>query len=176
MVNYQEGKIYEVMNDINDVVYIGSTTTRYLCNRMSDHRDKSKTRPSPFSTAIRQLGKEHFKISLVRVYPCNSKAELEAEEFRTMREYRQRGIQLYNEFIDGKHSDESKERMSGANHKGFHRGSVRFVSRKNYWRFEWWDHNHRGSQCFSVKRFGYNGAHGLALWAQDEKFPTEPIE
>ena len=39
---YQHGKIYSIRNNINDDIYIGSTTTT-LCNRMVKHRCFAKT-------------------------------------------------------------------------------------------------------------------------------------
>ncbi len=34
-VNYQNGKIYTIVNDVNDTIYVGSTTQVYLSTRMS---------------------------------------------------------------------------------------------------------------------------------------------
>ena len=37
MPNYNNGKIYKIVNNIDNMIYIGSTTTK-LCYRMEIHR------------------------------------------------------------------------------------------------------------------------------------------
>ena len=59
MVNYQNGKIYKIINENNDIVYIGSTT-QALSQRYQKHHHKSP----------------NHKIILIENYPCNSKEEL----------------------------------------------------------------------------------------------------
>ena len=41
MPNYNNGKVYKRVNNIDNMIYIGSTTTR-LCNRMNVHRFKMR--------------------------------------------------------------------------------------------------------------------------------------
>ena len=78
-VDYKNGKIYKLVNDINDNIYIGSTT-QLLCKRMAWHRTKSKTGTSNLYNHMREIGIEQFKIILIENYSCNSKNELEARE------------------------------------------------------------------------------------------------
>jgi hypothetical protein len=181
MVKYEWGKIYKVVNDANDSIYIGSTCQKYLSTRMTDHKGHVRhpeRRKSSLYQDMRKLGVEHFKIILIRNFACNNKAELEAEEYRTMKEYKAQGQQLYNEAIDGTRDERSKGRIRGSNNPNFKRGYVGFENsnRSSCWRFRWMEDGKLQSQSFSVKRYSYDGAHGLALWAQDEKYPTEPIE
>lgn len=57
--------IYEVINDIDDKIYIGATTTE-LWHRMSQHRlDARKGEKSPLYECMRKYGVEHFKIRLL---------------------------------------------------------------------------------------------------------------
>ena len=42
MVNYNNGKIYKIENNIDDMIYIGSTTKQYLSQRMDKHRSSYK--------------------------------------------------------------------------------------------------------------------------------------
>jgi hypothetical protein len=37
MPDYENGKIYKLVNEVDDEIYIGSTTVR-LCNRKSKHK------------------------------------------------------------------------------------------------------------------------------------------
>jgi len=59
MVNYGNGKVYKIINENNEIVYIGSTAQK-LCKRYSTHEYKSP----------------NHKIILIENYPCNSKEEL----------------------------------------------------------------------------------------------------
>ncbi len=99
MPNYQNGKIYKIVNDINESIYVGGTSLE-LSARMAGHREDAKTRTSPFYTAMRKIGVEHFKIILLKPFPCKSKAELNAEEYKTMKELKREGEILYNIMID----------------------------------------------------------------------------
>jgi hypothetical protein len=80
MVNYQNGKIYKIVNDVNGMIYVGSTV-KLLCNRMSHHRTTAReNNNSKFYQYMRELGIEKFKIALIESYPCSSKEELHAKE------------------------------------------------------------------------------------------------
>ena len=63
MPNYNNGKIYKIINSENKVIYIGSTTEK-LCRRYSNHKHKA-------------IGN---KIILLENYPCNSREELIKKE------------------------------------------------------------------------------------------------
>jgi hypothetical protein len=95
MVNYNEGKIYKIVNDVNDIIYIGSTTAK-LAKRMTYYRTITNPKDKSFYNAMKEIGTEHFKIILVKNFPCNSKAELAAEEYKIMKEYEKDNVELYN--------------------------------------------------------------------------------
>ena len=96
MINYNNGKIYKIEpvcdHDEGDI-YIGSTTKKYLADRMCDHRAdfkrQSKTKKTISSfTLFEKYGVENCKIYLILLYPCNTKDELlskEAEYIRTLK-------------------------------------------------------------------------------------------
>ena len=88
MINYNDGKIYKIEpvcdHDEGDI-YIGSTTKKYLSDRMCDHRAdfkrKGEKRTGPNSYLLfEKYGVENCKIFLIVLYPCNSKDELLAKE------------------------------------------------------------------------------------------------
>jgi hypothetical protein len=88
MPNYQEGKIYKIVNDVNDQVYIGSTT-QALIKRFRCHCSNAKNSifaTSYFYDKMREIGIQHFRIELIKLYPCASKEKLETEEFRVSQE------------------------------------------------------------------------------------------
>lgn len=77
MVNYGLGKIYKIINDITNDIYVGSTCET-LSKRMTKHREKIKYCPERlFYKFVREIGGwEHFKIIMIEDYPCNRKEEL----------------------------------------------------------------------------------------------------
>ena len=82
MPDYQNSKIYKIVcNETNDV-YIGSTTVK-LSERMSKHRNhykRYKAGKMNYITSFEILKYPSAKILLVRNTPCNSKEELDALE------------------------------------------------------------------------------------------------
>lgn len=113
MVNYQDGKIYQIVNSVNNIVYIGSTV-QPLAKRMVGHRSDALTKSSKFYTAMKAVGIDNFRIVLVKNFPCNRNDELYAEEYKTMKDFQQQGIELYNDFV-GVMSEEQKQKLSEAN-------------------------------------------------------------
>jgi group I intron endonuclease len=80
MPNYQNGKIYKIVNDIDDEIYIGSTVCE-LYKRYHQHSSGgSRNNGMRVVQKIRECGKSHFRIILLENYPCNSKDELKARE------------------------------------------------------------------------------------------------
>ena len=79
-IDYANGKIYmiEPTCDYEEGdVYYGSCATE-LCKRFSQHRSKSNNCKSKI--LIDKYGRENVKILLIKLFPCASKNELEAEE------------------------------------------------------------------------------------------------
>ena len=82
MPDYKNGKIYKILNTIDDSIYIGSTT-ELLCQRMGKHKYDCKCERNskrPLYQKMIQFGLDNFYIELVEMYPCNSKEELLAKE------------------------------------------------------------------------------------------------
>lgn len=114
MIDYSKGKIYKIVNDVNDIIYIGSTSLE-LNVRMSGHKEDAKDKNYPFYKAMREIGIHHFKILLMKPFPCNSRAELIAEEYKTIKELKREGVMLYNLKIDECHSEETRKKISEGN-------------------------------------------------------------
>ena len=71
MPDYQQSKIYRIINDeLPDLVYYGSTVQK-LCYRMSHHRRKCNT-----CASAQLFTKGKAKIVLVENFPCECKEEL----------------------------------------------------------------------------------------------------
>ena len=82
MSKYQHGKIYKIVNSIDKLIYVGSTIET-LNIRFSKHKSRSKRSPNiKLYKHFAKLGAEHFKIILIKNYPCAGKTELAIEEER----------------------------------------------------------------------------------------------
>ena len=76
MNKYEKGKIYKIVSNYTNEVYIGSTI-QSLSQRMAGHRQDFK-RASCSSALILEYG--DARPYLIKYFPCNSREELEAEE------------------------------------------------------------------------------------------------
>ena len=76
MPNYNNGKVYKIVNNIDNMIYIGSKTTR-LCNRMNVHRFKMRNNnTATLYKHMRKIGLENFTIVLIECYSCSNKEQL----------------------------------------------------------------------------------------------------
>ena len=66
-------RVYKIVNDIDELVYIGSTK-QILCRRMTEHRKLAlKGCERKLYNHMRYIGAEHFRILCVREYKDISK-------------------------------------------------------------------------------------------------------
>jgi hypothetical protein len=188
---YQKGKIYKIINSIDNKVYIGSTIAK-LYQRIDNHRTKCKdpNRNSKFYQHMRNIGIEYFKIILIRNFPCSSKEELEAEEFKEMSNY-ESDILLNEDILYKKKSTEHARKVGeafrGDKSVNWKYGSIFRRQGKgtdgyvlDSWCFsyyEWKDGNKDKSQKrvqFSIKKYGEEQAKLNAIAAQKQRFPDAP--
>ena len=73
MPDYQKSKIYKLVLDHTDQIYIGSTCQN-LCDRLSGHARDFRKGKNCSSKKLFELGK--VKIILIENVPCDSKEEL----------------------------------------------------------------------------------------------------
>ena len=90
-MDYSKAKIYKILNDIDNDVYIGATC-QPLCKRMVNHRSqinatKSKKYNYKLYQKMRDLGVEHFYIELIKEAPCENAEQLRAIEGEYIRQY-----------------------------------------------------------------------------------------
>ena len=71
MVNYQNGKIYKIINENNEIIYIGSTAEYYLSSRYAKHKLKAP----------------NHKIILIENYSCSNCEELRKREQEIIEEH-----------------------------------------------------------------------------------------
>lgn len=102
---YAQGKIYKLVNDMDDEIYVGSTCLP-LHKRLYDHKKAAKHKPHiNVYQHLNSVGFEVVSIVLIESFSCNSKDELLKRErhwidelkpslnkvlpYRTKAEYRQ---------------------------------------------------------------------------------------
>ena len=77
---YMNSKIYKLVNDVNDDVYVGSTYN-LLCRRMEKHRShRFQYAHRPLYKLMNDLGVERFRIELVEDFPCENREQLRKRE------------------------------------------------------------------------------------------------
>ena len=81
MPDYSQAKIYQITNDQNNEIYIGSTCDS-LHKRFSHHKALSKDlkKQFPVYKLMNEIGFERFAIKLVENYPCETVYELRQRE------------------------------------------------------------------------------------------------
>jgi len=84
MNKYESGKIYKLVDDTTNAIYIGSTIQKYLSKRLQGHKSSynsyqnGKIKHIPTSSQIIKNGSYH--IELIENYPCKNRMELEKRE------------------------------------------------------------------------------------------------
>ena len=82
---YQNGKIYKIVSNETDRIYIGSTCEKYLSNRLAGHISEFKRykegKTKKYTSSFKLLELKSYEIILIEAYSCNSKAELNAREY-----------------------------------------------------------------------------------------------
>tara|TARA_R110002050_G_scaffold170108_1_gene301938 strand:- start:18 stop:506 length:489 start_codon:yes stop_codon:yes gene_type:complete len=73
-MDYSKGKIYKLVDNTNNNIYIGSTIN-LLTDRLRTHKSK-------YNTCISRniIANGDYEIILIKDYPCNNQFELEEEE------------------------------------------------------------------------------------------------
>ena len=86
-MDYQNGKIYQLLNSETDDIYVGSTCSS-LSKRLYHHRENAKRDYKNYAIykKMKELGSDKFYIELIETYPCNNKNEVCAREGQYIRE------------------------------------------------------------------------------------------
>ena len=87
-MDYGNGKVYQILNNVDDDVYVGSTC-QPLSKRMAYHRvnmGAPKKKNTRLYAKMRELGAESFYIELVEDCPCENKEQLRRKEGEFIRE------------------------------------------------------------------------------------------
>tara|TARA_R110000782_G_scaffold112958_1_gene202906 strand:- start:30 stop:671 length:642 start_codon:yes stop_codon:yes gene_type:complete len=136
MVNYSNGKIYKIVSDTSNLIYVGSTTKNLsarLVDHRSDYRCWKKDNTKPYTTSFKVLENDNFKIVLLETVKCNTKDELSARErfyiesmvcvnkvipLRSQKEYEQTNKESIMEYKK-KYREINKESIAEKNRKNY---------------------------------------------------------
>ena len=79
----RNGKIYKIINTVNEKIYVGSTQLQYLSKRMAHHRENCIKEPScgKLYPEMIEFGIDKFKIILLEKFNFTDKEELRAREY-----------------------------------------------------------------------------------------------
>ena len=135
--NYQNGKIYCIRNNIDDDIYVGSTT-QPLSKRMAWHRQSTKKEAKKhykLYQKMNEVGIDNFYIELFEKYPCDSKEELFRKEGEVMRELKP----ILNSKIQGRTLeewlDDNKEYLTQERKNRYERNKDQILEKKKeYWK------------------------------------------
>lgn len=82
-MNYEQSKIYKIVCNITNEIYIGSTTKHYISDRLANHRShykKFKEGTKGYMTSFKILERGDYSIILIEKFPCTTREELIARE------------------------------------------------------------------------------------------------
>ena len=83
-INYKQGKIYKIVDNTSDKIYIGSTCEPTLARRLeghvSHHKSYLRGASKQYTTSYQILENNDYEIILIESYPCKSKDQLHARE------------------------------------------------------------------------------------------------
>ena len=109
--NYNNGKIYKIVDNLSDMVYIGSTC-KLIQQRFNSHkrtyRKFKNDGNAEYVTSFKILENNDCKVVLIKNYPCNNKQELELEESKIIKEYIKNKLNIVNKNIPIISDDELK--------------------------------------------------------------------
>jgi hypothetical protein len=88
-VDYQNGKIYKIVDLSENMIYVGSTV-KTLAQRMGGHKDTYKIKSNYGHYSCQEIfdtyGIDNCRILLLENFPCNSRKELVEREGKYIRE------------------------------------------------------------------------------------------
>ena len=108
MNKFERGKIYTIRSHKTPLIYVGSTTEKYLSNRMGKHRSSFKRYKNGnvgycASFDILEIDTDCY-IELYEYYPCNTDLELKRREGEVIR-----SLDCVNKRIAGRTAKEWRE-------------------------------------------------------------------
>ena len=127
-MDYKNGKIYQILNNINDEVYVGSTL-QPLSKRFYSHKTHSDHLNNKLHELMRTIGKNNCYIELIENYPCNSKEELRAREGHYIRERGTLNMKIAGRTDKAYYKD--NQEIINAKHKKYYEDNQECILQRN---------------------------------------------
>ena len=108
MNKYQSGKIYKIIDNTSDMIYVGSTY-KTLQQRLKKHEATFKAFKAGkyhFVTVFKIFENNNYKIELVELYPCENRKQLELNEGKIIKDCRNKKLHIVNKCIVGQLQNE----------------------------------------------------------------------
>lgn len=99
MSKYANGKIYKIISDHTDKIYIGSTKEKYLSARLNKHKVNYRHYQNGkyhYVTSFDVIKYDDAKIILLELYPCECKEQLQAKEQQYIETYKDKIVNRNN--------------------------------------------------------------------------------
>lgn len=133
---YQNGKVYKLVNDVDDKVYVGSTTST-LTKRKSGHKKDAVNQTNRrVYKHLNQVGWEHVEIVLVETYPCSTKDELNARERKWIDELKPELNKVLPCRTHKQYRQDNKEKIADRNRNYRHNNKEKIAERQKKWEQE----------------------------------------
>ena len=117
MNKFNNGKIYKIIDNTSNMIYIGSTC-KTLNQRLKQHEYNFrcfKLSKTNFVTVFKILENNNYKIELIKLYPCENKHSLNIEEGLIIKESKTNGLNVINRNIAGLTQKQSHEQFRQRN-------------------------------------------------------------
>ena len=150
---YEDGKIYEIISDNTDMVYIGSCIVT-LKKRLIQH--KCKANPTA-SKSIIDYG--DYTINLIEKYPCNNDLELRMREQMYIDIYKNDGKNVingrnaYTSLEDRKENKKENRKNNKENHKEYMKQYSKQYYQNNKERAKQWYENNKENRKEGRKEY-----------------------
>ena len=135
MPDYKNGKIYKIVCNETDEIYIGSTALS-LEDRLSSHQKDGKREKRDGLCCSKQIiDRGNYYIELLQNYPCNSRCELEQKEGEYQRANTCINIQILGR-TQKEWEQDNKEKISKYN-KEYNQKNLETIvnNRKEYYQY-----------------------------------------
>jgi len=81
---YEHSKIYKIVCDETNKIFIGSTVQKYLSSRLSQyrllHKNYKNNQSRNYKEVFEVLENDSYHIELIEKYPCKNKLQLRRRE------------------------------------------------------------------------------------------------
>ncbi len=111
---YKNGKIYKIISDQTDKVYVGSTTSN-INERLSNHKERHRRHLKGkyhYVTSFDIVKFDDARIELIELYPCNSKKELLKREGIVMLQHNYCNKLVPKGLTNAEISEKSREKIT----------------------------------------------------------------